>query len=199
MSGTLAWQISGLISASLGIFLLYLGWSRKKRSWSIIIPAWMLVFVSIFSWGQTSGIDKGPALGIVALTMLALAAVLIVAFRTPIIERRIVSPRGTSAQQPASVWHEGLAVAGTVIAIIFVGLIVAITNCTAIFMACRAAGLEHTANLTITMTAFPLIWAMLATYIGYGRNKALKSVFLVAVFGISAVTIVATMQGVQHG
>lgn len=195
MTMLIIWQIVGLISAIASIALLYLAWSKKKRTWPLVIAAWVVVSISLFSWAKTSGVDKGPALGVVVLVLAALIGVLIVALRTPIKARRAVAPRMVSDRQPASVWHEGLAVSRSVAAIVFIGLIVAISGCTAAFMMGKTAGLEHTANLTITMTAFPLVWAAVGTYIGYASNKLTKNITLIAMFAVSTIIILFTMQG----
>ncbi|MEO0919459.1 MAG: hypothetical protein AAFX98_02035 [Pseudomonadota bacterium] len=189
------WQLLGLGLATGGVGALYLAWRRKVRSWPLVVIGWVLVLGSIVSWSQTSGVDKGPALGIVAVVLIAMIAVIGSAMNAPVKKRRTVAPRRPSPGGQASVWHEGLSLTGSVLAIVFVGLIAAIASCTALFMVGRTAGMEHTANLTLTMFAFPMVWAGLATFIGYSSNAVSKVLVLMGLAAISTVLLVVTMQG----
>lgn len=191
----LGWQILGVSLSITGIFALYLSWQRKQRSWPLVAAGWGLIFGAVSAWGQTSGIDKGPALGIIAVVSTALIGVLIVALRTPVKTRREPRPRSQTQSRQASVWHEGLSATASILAIVFVGLTASVACCTAIFMGSRAAGLEHTANLTVTMFSFPLLWAGLATYIGYSNSLSGRTAWLIGIIGISGAVIFATIQG----
>ena len=168
------WQMTGVCLSFLGVLLLYLGWKRKRRSWPHIVAGWGFVLGAIIAWGQTSAADKGTALGIIVVVLTGLAALAIIAVKTPVKARR--KPRKAAIQGPvqASLWHEGLSMTASILAIVIVGMIASIAACTAFFLANRAAGVEHTANIIVTMFAFPTLWAGLATYIGYSNNTGGK-------------------------
>jgi len=189
----LLWQILGGTLGAAGVFALYLAWQKKERSWPIVIGAWALVAGGIWAFAQTSGVDKGPALGIVAFTVFAMIAIAIRAYTSPVKQRREIAPRVNATTRDASVWHEGLSVTLSILAIVFVGLIASVAACTALFMGNRALGMEHTGNLTLTMTSFPLLWAGLATYIGYASNRWGKAGVFALITTASAGIIAATM------
>lgn len=191
----LAWQIGSTALAALGLFVLYLSWQSKARNWPLVGAGWFCLVGSILGWSKTSGVDKGPALGLVVMTLLALGAVAIVALRTPIKQRREVSPRIVASSQEASVWHEGLSITISVLAIVFVALFASVAVCTALFMASQASGLEHTANLTMTMIAFPLVWAGLAVFTGYSNNGWVKAGVLFGTLIASSGIVSILMQG----
>ncbi|MEM1195001.1 MAG: hypothetical protein AAGH57_02765 [Pseudomonadota bacterium] len=167
--------VLGIALGAAGIAALYVGWKQKKRNWLLVFVGWSLLLGCLMVWGQLSGIDKGPALGLVSIVITALLAILIIALRSPVKQRREPRIRQRDLGDQASVWHEGLSVTASVLAIVFVGLVVSIAACSALFMASRSLGVEESANLTITMFAFPLSWAGLATYIGYSPSPMSKA------------------------
>lgn len=187
----LLWQILGTSLGLTGIGALYLSWRRKSRSWALVGSGWSLLLGSVLSWSQTSGIDKGPALGIIAVVFTALAAVALTAWRTPVKQRRKVAARPAALNAQASVWHEGLTMAASLTAIAVVGLIASVAFCTALFLANRSLGLEHTANLTLTMFAFPVTWGGLATLVGYSKSVVTRAAVLLGMIAVSALIIFA--------
>lgn len=191
----LIWQILGTCLSVAGVFALYLSWQRKARSWPLVITGWALILGAIIAWAQTSGVDKGPALGIVIVILTALTGVGIVALRTPVKQRREPRTRHLAESDQASVWHEGLSMTASILAIVFIGLIASVSACTALFMASQAAGMEHTANLTLTMFSFPMVWAGLSTYLGYSQSPLQKSVILAGMIAVSIAIVFAAMQG----
>lgn len=188
----LLWQILGTALSIAGVFALYLSWQRKARSWALVLSGWALILAAIASWAQTSGVDKGPALGIVVVVLTALIAVGIVALRTPIKERREPRARVAPDSTRASVWHEGLSTTASILAIVFVGLVASVAACTAFFMGSQAAGMEHTANLTTSMISFPLVWGALSTYVGYSTSRMGRALTLIGIVAASAAIIAAT-------
>ena len=191
----LLWQIAGTCLSIAGIYALYLSWRRKQRSWSLVLAGWGTLLAAIWAWGKTSGVDKGPAIGIVVTVLIAMVAVLIVALRTPTKERREPRSRNSVVEIQRSVWHKGLSTTFSVIAIVFAGLMAAISACTALFMGGRALGMEHTANLTATMIAFPLVWAALAVFIGYTQSIGARAGMLTGLMTVSIAIIAVALQG----
>ncbi len=189
------WQVLGLGLAAMGVYSLYFAWQRKARSWPLVVAGWVLVLGSITSWSQTSGVDKGPALGVVAVILVALITIIAAAIKAPVKTRRTITPRQPQQSWQASVWHEGLSITASILAIAILALIAALASCTAMFMAGRAVGLEHTANLTLSMFAFPMAWAGLATFIGYSTSTFLRAAVLLGLAVVSAAIILVTMQG----
>ena len=185
----LAWQIGGVLTGAMGIAALYLAWQRKEASRALTAAGWALVAVSILAWSRTSGIDKGPALGILGIVLTALAALAISALRTP--------PRARRAQRARIAPAEGRGPAVEAIGrkalmlavIVPLGFAAALAVCGALFMAGRAAGVEHTGNLAAAMFAFPLVWAGLATAIGYAGKPARGAVMLSGILAAALAVI----------
>lgn len=176
-----------------GIAALYIGWKQSKRSWPLVLGGWGLLLGSLVVWRQLSGIDKGPALGLVAIVLTALLAILIIALRTPVKHRRQPRIRQSEMSDQASVLREGLFTTASIFAIVFVGLVMSIAACSALFMTARLLGIEESANLTITMFAFPLSWAGLATYIGYSSSLMSKVITLATGLIVSGAIIAVSV------
>ncbi|KWV95766.1 hypothetical protein [Erythrobacter sp. AP23] len=193
----MAWQIGGTILAIAGVVALYLSWRSRRRSWPLVLSGWTLLLGAVVAWGNTSGVDKGPALGIVVVVMVASAGVLLVAVRAPVKPRRRIEPREPRivAQLVERPGRKNLAITANAVAIVLLGFLTSITVATAIFMAGRSAGTEHTANLTVTMFAFPVLWAALTTFIGYSRSMVARAVVVFGAMAISAAIIGVTSTG----
>lgn len=188
------WQLSGLVLSGAGIFALYLAWKAKQRNWPLIGLGWALLLGSLIAWDRTSGVDKGPALGLISITMMAMLAIFVVAMRTPVKQRREARVRNVMADAQTRVRHSAWANLASVLAIVIFGLVASVAACTALFMGSRSLGMEHTANLSLTMFAFPLSWAGLATYIGYSSNVRARAGVLVGMLALSGVIIFSSMQ-----
>ncbi|MBO6526940.1 hypothetical protein [Erythrobacter sp.] len=190
----MAWQIGGTILAIAGVVALYLSWRSRRRSWPLVLSGWTLLLGAVVAWGNTSGVDKGPALGIVVVVMVASVGVLLVALRRPVKRRRRIEQRIVAqlVERPGS---KNLAITANAVAIVLLGFLTSITVATAIFMAGRSAGTEHTANLTVTMFAFPVLWAALTTFIGYSRSMVARAVVAFGAMALSAAIIAVTSTG----
>lgn len=191
----LFWQVSGILAAAMGVYALFLSWKRSSRSWPLVLTGWSLIFACVLAWAQTSGIDKGPALGLIVFMLAALTGVLIVALSTPVKARRKVEPRQYATALDPNPWQAKATTAGSVLAIIVCGLIVSLTGATAIFMANRWGGMEHTANLTWSMFSFPMLWAAVSVFIGFAQSRSRKVLWLLTGWAISIAIILITMQG----
>ena len=188
------WQLIGICLSISGVLSLYLGWKRKHRSWPHILSGWSLLLGSILAWGQTSGADKGAALGIIVVVLTGMTAVAVIAVKTPVKARRKPRKTATQGNMQASLWHEGLSITASILAIVIVGMIASIAACTAMFLTNRAVGVEHTANIILTMFAFPTLWAGLATYMGYSHNTVGKIRLLLGLVLVSCAVIFAMMR-----
>jgi uncharacterized membrane protein len=190
------WQIAGVVLAGAGVGALYLAWQRKQRSWPLVSAGWVLLLGSIMAWGKTSGVDKGPALGIIFAIIIAMIAVVIAGLRTPLKQRREPRTRATGSATLAATRSAALAQTATIAVILLAGLAVSLAACTALFMTARTLGLEHTANLTLTMFSFPLVWAGLVTSFGYVHGVRTRATLLSCFLAISVAIILATMKAI---
>jgi len=182
-------SVLGLVFATGGIVLLYLSWQRSKRSWALVVGGWTFVVFSIFAWAQTSGIDKGPAKGIVAFILLALAALSVRAFQSPTKKRRTIN-RGAKPvpvqRADKTLWMRRVY---DVILLTLLSGLAALAFSTMTFMAGKAMGAEHTANLTISFFMLPILWAIFAVMAGYVRQILYKSAALIGLIIIPSLVI----------
>ncbi|AOL22894.1 hypothetical protein Ga0102493_111873 [Erythrobacter litoralis] len=192
---TMAWQTGGVVLAGAGLATLYLAWKRKTRFWPLVLGGWSLIAASLWSWAQVSSAERGIALGTVAAVLLALGLIGARAISAPVKARRQVPQRLASVPDPAlsgQGWRAGAGIA----AMIVLALFVSAGMCTALFMLARSAGMEHTANLTMTMFAFPLLLAALTTFVAYAEGGRTKAMSLAGLGLGSAVAVAATMGSV---
>lgn len=191
----LAWQIGGVLTGAAGIAALYLAWQRKQKSAALTASGWALVAVSILAWSRTSGIDKGPALGILSFVLIALAALGASALRTPLRSRRAqrvrIAPEGGRSLAVGGAGAKAL----VLVVIVLMGFAAALAACGALFMAGRSAGFEHTGNLAVAMFAFPLVWTGLATWLGYAANPARGAAILCGILAAALPVIGLGMWG----
>ncbi|QTD56800.1 hypothetical protein [Parasphingorhabdus cellanae] len=181
MNDTTIWQFTGLAAATAGIFLLRSSWQQRHKTPARLVFGWLCILGSIIAWSQTSGADKGSALGIIVVVVIAVLAVTVTAVQAPIRERRaarVSQNKPDQTQKPgyarAVKWWDGLLVGP-------IAGLSAMSVSTLLFVSNRSIGMEHTANLTVAMFAFPLVWAGLAVLSGADQNMKRKSLVLMSV------------------
>lgn len=187
------WQIGGTLLAIAGVGALYLAWKKKERDWRFVLTGWSFVTLGIVLWAQTSGVDKGPALGIVVVTLIGLMAIAARALAGPTRVGRPNVIRLNKAGGGIEVGAPRYGAAANIAAIVVVGLAVSIAVCTALFMGNRVLGVEHTSNLTLTMFSFPMLWGILATYIGYSTSIIARITTLLGLTATSLLIILSAM------
>lgn len=164
MEQAVLFRAAAIIGAVCGIWLLRAAWRLKKLNGPRLLSGWALIFASFVVWAQTTGTDKGTALGIVCITLVALAFLGSTALRASVREERQRQERIAP-----SVTLGWLAIAHRVFAGLLIGPLSglsALALSAAAFVVFHDIGWEHTANLITAMFAFPLIWAGLAVVSG---------------------------------
>ncbi|GAA0477579.1 hypothetical protein GCM10009096_19340 [Parasphingorhabdus litoris] len=190
MESVLLWQLTGIVSAIGGVYLLHKAWHKRFGANLEIIGGVLLILFSIIAWVQTSGADKGTALGIIVLIIVGGLAVLISALQTP--KRKAKEGRSPSehvlsaSSAGAMVWlqriYHGL------LLFLLSGL-AAVSVSSALFMMFRWLGMEHSVNLTIAAFAFSILWASLAVYVGSQRATMRKSIIILGLAIIPAAAL----------
>lgn len=192
----LLWQVAGAALGAAGVAALYASWQRKGSVRGLVATGWMFIAASILAWSRTSGIDEGPALGMVAIVLTGLLAVGFSAIRTPAKVRRAERVRIALDEDDRPDAATGVgAKALSLIVITGLGLAASLAACGALFLVGRSAGFEHTGNLATAMFAFPLVWAGLATWVGYSANPARGGAVLGAIVAASLAVIGLSMAG----
>ncbi len=144
-----------------GIATLILAWQKRGQLGPLVLPAWSLVGISLFLWSRTTGAEKGVALGLVALMLMAG----VVLGRQALIANPKTTPkepvRRVSVPIPHTPFLRSIAAALLIGPIAGLG---ALSLSVAIFSAIEASAGEPTANLVLCYFLFPLGWAAFALY-----------------------------------
>lgn len=181
MTGELLIRGLAVLTAACGIYLLQAAWRFRSLRPLRIFGGWFLVLVSITLWGMTSGADKGAALGIIAVILLAMAVLGREAFNAKSRDAKPVRARITEAEAFSA---RGL------LRKIWVGLLIgpisglaALAISTAMFAVLKGQGMEHSINLTIVSFAFTLLWSGLSVFAGL-EPRLLRKTFGVIGLGV---------------
>jgi len=175
MEGEALLRLAALVSAVCGMGVLQAAWRIKNANGPRLVGGWSLILGSIIAWGITSSADKGAALGIVAVILVALMFLLSNALRSQVRPERETSNERKSAAQPIG-WP-------IVLRRVWAGLLIgpiaglaALSISTALFVGLEALAVEHTLNMTVVSFGFPLVWAGLAVFAGYETHMLRKTV-----------------------
>ncbi len=187
------WTLLGITTAIGSVGLLYIAWSKRSRSWQLVLGGWLLAIISLVSWSQTSGVDKGPAKAIVAFVLIVLAVLAVLAYRSPVKQRRNIEREPVQAMKSRSGLKVWAMRSYNFILLILVSGLAAMSISTAAFMVGRAFHAEHTANLTVSMFLFPVLWATFSVATGYVSRPLVKSAVLCA-FAILPALLVPALQ-----
>ncbi|MEM9054469.1 MAG: hypothetical protein AAGB16_04010 [Pseudomonadota bacterium] len=164
--------------AACGIYLLW-AVSQNGRGYRALylVGGWGLLLGSLIGWSFTSGADKGVALGLICIVLLALIAMALVVVRTP---ERKVRPGSGRIAEPMQVGFLGYG-RRVLVGILMgpVALLSALALCAATFLGLRAIGVEHTLNLTVVSIAFPLVWGGLSIIGGADTKLWRKSLVII--------------------
>jgi len=150
--------------AACGIYLLWAA-TRQQGGYAVrLIGGWSLIVSAIVGWSMTSSVEKGAAMGIIAVVLAALALLAAIALQGPPRSGRSSTGRAMEVQQVEFVGYGRRVLVGVLIGPI--ACLSAVAICTAAFLGFQNAGVEHTINLTIVSFALPVIWGLLSIWGG---------------------------------
>lgn len=179
MDSVALWQLVGTVAAIGGIFVLYKAWRKRLNTSLEVLGGSLLILLSLIAWSQTSGADKGAALGIIVVVIVGGLAVLTAALQVPKRsrrERRQVPERASEHLQTGPIlWLRRIY--NGVLLFLITGL-AAIFISAGSFMLLRWLGMEHSANLTLIAFVFSILWASLAVYVGSQQAMVRKSLII---------------------
>ena len=66
------YAVVGIIAGIIGIGTLWFSWVNKKKSLPIIVCGWLIIILSLILWGYAGGTDRGVAMGLMMLGVIAL-------------------------------------------------------------------------------------------------------------------------------
>ncbi|MEM0930316.1 MAG: hypothetical protein AAGI89_13600 [Pseudomonadota bacterium] len=177
-------RLVAVVMMTAGALALQHAWANRGATKFSVAAGWVLIALSIFVWGQTSGADRGTALGLVML---------VVTFSTAIAVRVMKSPtrsaHGKAGRSVPPTTTAGLGRLGWMRRV-FVGFLVgplaglaALSVTTIVYAALDAGGAEPGGNLVVAFFVFPLSWAALSVVNGYDE-KLWRKTSLTAAAGI---------------
>lgn len=179
MESVLLWQCVGVAAAMGGIFLLRKAWQKRLKAQREALAGSLLVLFSLIAWAQTSGADKGAALGIIVVVIIGGLAVGMSALQAP----KRASRKGRAVPQRVS--DPPQAGRALWLRYIYNGvLLFLITGLSALFLSAglflmlRWLGMDHGANLTLIAFLFSILWASLAVYVGSQPTMLRKSLVI---------------------
>lgn len=183
MGSVLPWQCVGVAAALGGIFLLREAWQKRLKAQREALAGSLLVLFSLVAWAQTSGADKGVALGIIVVVIIGGLAVGMTALQVPkrtnregrVVPQRVSEPpQGGPALWLRHIYNGVLLFLITGLAAVFLSA--------GLFLLLRWLGMEHGANLTLIAFLFSILWASLAVYAGSQPTMLRKSL---AIWGLA--------------
>ncbi|MEP2102200.1 MAG: hypothetical protein ABJP02_11900 [Parasphingorhabdus sp.] len=187
------WQSIGTVVAIGGIFLLRKAWQKRLNAGLEALGGSLLVLFSLIAWSQTSGADKGAALGIIVVVITGGLAVSMTALQVPKRakrEGRQVPERASEHPQVGPVlWL--LRIYNGILLFLITGL-AAVFISAGLFILLRWFGMEHSANLTLIAFLFSILWSSLAVYVGSQQAMLRKSLIILGLAIAPAVALTLT-------
>lgn len=183
-----------LTAAVCGIWVLRTAWQLKNRNWPLVLAGWVIIALSCVAWSQSTSADQGIAFGVIAFVVIALLFLLLSASQSKPRAKRSTRNSQNKNSDNKSITNKPAKLTGnqitqrTITALLIgpIAGIVALGASVASFAVLKAAGLEHSNNLTIAYLLFPLLWALLAVIIGFQQRQAQRTL-TISSFGLIAV------------
>lgn len=193
MESVALWQFVGVAAAIGGIFLLRKAWRKRFDTSLDVFGGSLLILFSITAWSQTSGADKGAALGIIVVVIVGGLAVLMTALQAPKRTRKEGRrlPERASEHPPAGaiIWLRRIY--NGILLFLITGL-AAVFMSAGSFMLLRWLGMDHSANLTLIAFLFSILWASLAVYVGSQQATLRKSLIILGLAIVPAAALALT-------
>ena len=176
--------------AACGVYLLWAATRKQSGTVFRLVAGWLLLIGSLFVWAPTSGADKGVALGIIVIVLVALAVLVGIALQAPQRESRIAPQRTPAAQTLTWLSYSRRFWVGFLIGPVACASAIAI--CTAVFLGLQEIGFEHTLNLTLVSFALPVVWGLLSIWGGADPKFWRKNLIILGCGFIPLISIIAT-------
>lgn len=193
MEGVALWQFVGIAAAIGGMFLLRKAWRKRFDTNLEVFGGSLLILFSVTAWSQTSGADKGAALGIIVIVIMGGLTVLMTALQTPKRprkeERRLPERTVENSPDVALIWLRRIY--NGILLFLITGLAAVFTSA-GLFMLLRWVGMEHSANLTLIAFLFSILWASLAVYVGSQQATLRKSLIILGLAIVPAAALALT-------
>ena len=117
----------------------------------------------------------------------------VLAYRSPVKERRNIEREPTETTNSRAGLKTWVMRGYNFLLLLLVSGLASMSISTAAFMVGQAFGVEHTANLTVSMFLFPMLWAIFSVVTGYISRPLVKSALLCA-FGIVPALLIPALQ-----
>lgn len=185
---------TGLALAILGMWLLRKKSQSPQSSMWPLAVAWIAIFFSLTLWSLTSGIDKGAALGIIAVILAVIPFILATTLSTaPRQERSIPNRSPAPVTKARTVYLRN----------VWIGVLIgplsglaALALSTLVFGRLQTLGLDHSMNLAVVSIAFPTLWAALAVFAGFEPRLLHKSAWVIGAGMLPVIYLFIASSGV---
>ncbi|MEM7741403.1 MAG: hypothetical protein AAF225_11455 [Pseudomonadota bacterium] len=164
-------RLVAMIAMVAGAFALHHAWANRGMTRFSVAVGWSLIALSIFVWGQTSGVDRGTALGLVMLVVTFCTAIAVRVMRSSTRSARDKAERSVPPQANKQLGR------GEWARRVFVGFLIGplaglagLSVTTVLYALLDAGGVEPGGNLVIAFFVFPLSWAILSVVNGYDQR-----------------------------
>lgn len=188
--------MSNLISALLGTGMafggllgLYLAWQTRAAPRWHILGAWGLLLASLVCWMSAGGMDRGIALGVIVICLLALSIIAITALRSERGGRQNTERRRVAQSRKVTVWGRlpqklgffllAGPISGAASYIVAMGL----------HQALSMLGWHPANSLVMALFIFPILWGAVATLTLLSKRVSTHLSCLVGAPLVSAVFI----------
>lgn len=150
----------GSLCAAVALGCLYASWRSVKKHSQLNLLGWSGLFVSILLYRIAGGPDRGVAIGLIVISLLALGIVFIPALMTPG-ERTRPSAARTPKQSPVITSSLGTSIA-TFLLVSVAAAMSALTTAICLYQFTLSWGLNPANALVIELFLFPCAWAVLS-------------------------------------
>lgn len=174
------YALTGTGLAILGLMVLFKAWKAKQTKNCLRLLGWAFLILSLTLWSVSSGRDRGIAIGLIVISVLALILIAVQAYRDKPI-KSIVKLKKSQQNKPASPISRFTLLKRVLIFLwVFLGCaIVAFIIALGVHELLWQSKMHASNSLVIMLFLFPTLWAVLSTFSLTSTSVRLKvSVFL---------------------
>lgn len=181
----ISYALTGTISALLGLMVLFKAWKAKQTQIHLRVVGWLFLIISLMLWAVSSGKDRGVAIGLIVISVLALIIIAVQAYRDKPIENTVKNqkPQKNKPQKnkpTPRINRSTLLKRVLIILWVLLGCaVVAFAIALGVHELLWQSKMHASNSLVIMLFLFPILWAAFSTFSLTSTNVRLKvSVFL---------------------
>ena len=185
------YAVAGLITATIGLGMLWYSWVNKKKSLPLIILGWSIILLSLVLWAYAGGADRGTAMGLMALGVLALGFVFVPAFKKGEVRRKKISrPVKVDLNEQASKSSKILKNTGLFFLLFLICGITSLISALGIYEILLFSSVELSTGLVWALFLFPCLWTALAIHMLMSKKWKNKIMVLLGCVSFGVIMMV---------